>query len=66
MLAILTEKSSDDSMFGPTLYQISRQIQVLSPIILIYRVMQGKLCNSQTIAQITQLRFDDGRPNSEA
>ncbi|KAF8975987.1 hypothetical protein BDQ17DRAFT_1385114, partial [Cyathus striatus] len=30
---------------------------VLSPMILIYRVMQGKMCNSQTIAQITEIRF---------
>ncbi|KAF8993050.1 hypothetical protein BDQ17DRAFT_1431989 [Cyathus striatus] len=44
--------------YGTAFYQITGQIQVLSPMILIYRVMQGKMCNSQMVAQITQLKFN--------
>ncbi|KAF8995689.1 hypothetical protein BDQ17DRAFT_1365332 [Cyathus striatus] len=69
MLASLIETNAGGLMYSTAFYQVTGQIHVLSPMILIYRVMQGRMCNTQTIAQITQLRFnnDDGPgPNSAA
>ncbi|KAF8980347.1 hypothetical protein BDQ17DRAFT_1380765 [Cyathus striatus] len=58
-----------NARYGQIFYQVTGQIQVLSPMILIYRVMQGKMCNSQTIEQITEIRFKNDevpKPNSKA
>ncbi|KAF9012069.1 hypothetical protein BDQ17DRAFT_1420465 [Cyathus striatus] len=57
MLVSLIETYSNIATYGLTFYQVTGQIQVLSPMILIYRVMQGKMYNSETIAQIAQLRI---------
>ncbi|KAF8983369.1 hypothetical protein BDQ17DRAFT_767735 [Cyathus striatus] len=68
MLVSLIDANTVIANYAPTFLQVTGQIQVLSPMILIYRVMQGKMCNSQTIAQIIQLRFnnDDGPGPSSA
>ncbi|KAF9004398.1 hypothetical protein BDQ17DRAFT_1424828 [Cyathus striatus] len=58
MLVSLIQANAALFVYGPTFYQVTGQIQVLSPMVLIYRVMQGKMCNSKTIAQITRLKFN--------
>ncbi|KAF8975866.1 hypothetical protein BDQ17DRAFT_1385217 [Cyathus striatus] len=47
------------TQYGNIMYQVVGQLQVLSPIILIYRVMQGKTCDSKTIAELGTLKFND-------
>ncbi|KAF9000966.1 hypothetical protein BDQ17DRAFT_1426798 [Cyathus striatus] len=39
------------------MYQVVGQLQVLTPLLLIYRVMQGKTYNSKTSVEIETLRF---------
>ncbi|KAF9000969.1 hypothetical protein BDQ17DRAFT_1426800 [Cyathus striatus] len=39
------------------MYQIVGQLQVLTPVLLIYRVMQGKTYDSKTVVEMEPLRF---------
>ncbi|KAF8993062.1 hypothetical protein BDQ17DRAFT_1431998 [Cyathus striatus] len=59
MIATLAQQRSDVIIYGPTFYQGVGQVQILTPMMLIYRIIQGKLYNSQTIAHITQIRFNN-------
>ncbi|KAF8987839.1 hypothetical protein BDQ17DRAFT_1548026 [Cyathus striatus] len=47
---------STSSLLGApsTIYPILAQLQVLAPVILIYRVMQGKVCDAYKIAEVTK------------
>ncbi|KAF8997756.1 hypothetical protein BDQ17DRAFT_844976 [Cyathus striatus] len=51
--------SSPSLLRAPSvIYPILAQLQVLAPVILIYRVMQGKVCDAQTFADVTKtIRF---------
>ncbi|KAF8995714.1 hypothetical protein BDQ17DRAFT_977772 [Cyathus striatus] len=42
--------------YGSSMYQVLGQIQVLAPIVPLYQVEQGRMCNLKTIAEIT-LKF---------
>ncbi|KAF8990077.1 hypothetical protein BDQ17DRAFT_393583 [Cyathus striatus] len=44
--------------YGSTMYQVVGQLQVLASITPIYRVMQGRMCDLKTIAEIT-LKFNN-------
>ncbi|KAF9000974.1 hypothetical protein BDQ17DRAFT_1358931 [Cyathus striatus] len=48
-----------DFPFSVIIYQIVGQLQVLSPVLLIYRVMQGKTYDSKTVVEMGTLRFSD-------
>ncbi|KAF8979199.1 hypothetical protein BDQ17DRAFT_1382037 [Cyathus striatus] len=52
--------------YGNIMYQVVGQLQVLSPIILIYRVMQGKTCDSKTIAELGTLKFNNDTQKTQA
>ncbi|KAF8994285.1 hypothetical protein BDQ17DRAFT_1528370, partial [Cyathus striatus] len=55
------------SNYRMTFYHIVGQLQVLTPLMLIYRVAQGKVYNLNTITQLTQIRFNnDNVPEFEA
>ncbi|KAF8997742.1 hypothetical protein BDQ17DRAFT_1428863 [Cyathus striatus] len=50
-----------------TVYPILAQLQVLAPVILIYRVMQGKACDTYTMAEITRsIRVTKDEDNNTA
>ncbi|KAF8995717.1 hypothetical protein BDQ17DRAFT_1365357, partial [Cyathus striatus] len=54
------------SKYSTVMYQVVGQLQVLSPIILIYRVMQGKTCDSKTIAELGTLKFNNNTQKTQA
>ncbi|KAF9002670.1 hypothetical protein BDQ17DRAFT_1482158 [Cyathus striatus] len=42
-------------------YQLVGQLQAVTPVLLIYRVMQGKVYDSKTIVEMGTVRFSAGK-----
>ncbi|KAF9000984.1 hypothetical protein BDQ17DRAFT_644938 [Cyathus striatus] len=53
----LETDSTSNSPSSVVMYQIVGQLQVLSPVLLIYRVMQGKTYDSKTAVEMGTLRL---------
>ncbi|KAF8997755.1 hypothetical protein BDQ17DRAFT_844969 [Cyathus striatus] len=41
-------------VISPLVYPVLAQLQVLSPVVLTYRILQGKVCDADAIAEVTK------------
>ncbi|KAF9000978.1 hypothetical protein BDQ17DRAFT_1426807 [Cyathus striatus] len=56
----LTIYNTSNSPSSVIMYQIVGQLQVLTPVLLIYRVMQGKIYDSKTVVEMGMVRSSAG------
>ncbi|KAF9000988.1 hypothetical protein BDQ17DRAFT_644990 [Cyathus striatus] len=53
----LADYNTSNSPSSFVTYQIAAQLQVLTPVLLIYRIMQGKTYDSKTVVEMGTVRF---------